>query len=267
MARGETVTAAVTAKDLEGGAVRIEWVLCREQASYDVDGLGSAATPSYPEAIARNGQARVSLKMPQDGGIYRLYCYVRNTHGGAAVGSLPIKVTGPAARFKPATPKLPLVLVGDGAKTLYIPSGWMGDTKAIDMDPLCTENPHRGKTCLKVTFSQPGGWGGVVWQHPANDWGDKPGGYDLSGAERLTFWARGREGGEKVKFGFGLIGIDKKYHDSAKAEVEVTLAKDWKQYTVDLSAHDLGCIKSGFRWAVGGQGRPVTFYLADVQYE
>ena len=267
VARGETVTAAVAASDPKDDAIRIEWVLYREQASYDVDGLGAASTPSYPEAIQQNGQARVSLKMPQEGGIYRLYCYVRNAHGGAAVGSLPIKVTGPAGRFKPATPKLPLVVVGGQARAPFTPSGWMGDNKAIQMDFECTENPHRGKTCLKVSFDQAQGWGGVVWQHPANDWGDKPGGYDLSGAERLTFWARGQEGGEKVKFGFGLIGIDKKYHDSAKGEIEVTLTKDWKQYSIDLSPHDLGCIKSGFRWTVGGQGRPVTFYLADVQYE
>ena len=265
--RGDTVTAEVKANDSKGDPLRIEWTLHREQASYAVEGLGEDPTPAFPEAIRENGQARVSLKTPQQGGIYRLYCFIRNSHGGAAVGSLPIKVKGPPARFVPATPELPLLLVGEGAKDLYVPSGWMGDTKAIEMDAACTENPHRGQTCLKATFVQATGWGGVVWQHPANDWGAKPGGYDLSAADKLTFWARGREGGEKVKFGFGLIEIDKKYHDSGKAEIEVTLTKDWKQYTIDLSPYDLGCIKSGFRWAVGAQGRPLTFYLADVQYE
>jgi hypothetical protein len=267
VARGETVTATVATHDPQGDALGIEWALYREQANYEVEGLGAAATPSYPEAIQQNGQAQVSLKMPPDGGIYRLYCYVRNAHGGAAVGSLPIKVMGPAARFKAAAPKLPLVVVGEESKSPYAASGWMGDTKAIEMDPQCTDNPHRGKTCLKVSFTQAKGWGGVVWQHPANDWGAKPGGYDLSGSERLTFWARGQAGGERVTFGFGLIGLDKKYHDSGKAEIEVTLTKDWKQYSIDLSPYDLGCIKSGFRWVVAGQGRPLTFFLADVQYE
>jgi hypothetical protein len=49
-------------------------------------------------------------------------------------------------------------------------------------------------------------WGGVVWQHPANDWGDANGGFNLTGAKKLTFWARGEKGGEKVSFEFGLLG-------------------------------------------------------------
>jgi hypothetical protein len=267
VSKGETVTAEVAAKDPSGEPVRIVWTLHREQASYAVPGLGADPTPAYPEAIQDNGKARVALTMPQYGGIYRLYCFVRNAHGGAATGSLPIKVKGPPARYVPPVLNMPVVVVGEDAKGAYVPSGWMGDAKAIEMDADCTENPHRGKSCLRVTFSQPGGWGGVVWQTPPNDWGDKPGGFDLGAAEHLTFWARGKEGGEKVKFGFGLIGIEKKYHDSGKAEIEVTLTSDWKQYTIDLSPFDLGCVKSGFRWSVGGQGRPVTFYLSDVQYE
>lgn len=206
--------------------------------------------------------------MPRSGGIYRLYCYVHNAHGGAAVGSLPIKVTGPVALIKAAVVPLPLVLYADGQKGMpYTASGYMGNVKAINMDFDCTVNPHTGKTCLKVTYNDKGGWGGVVWQHPANDWGDQPGGYDLSGAEELSFWARGQEGGEKVKFGFGLLGIDKKYHDSAKGETAVTLTTEWQQYKVDLSEKDLGRIKSGFMWSLGGQGKSLTFYLDDIEYK
>ena len=32
-----------------------------------------------------------------------------------------------------------------------------------------------------------------------------------------------------------MIGIEKKYHDSGKAEVKVTLSKQWKQYKIDLT--------------------------------
>ena len=72
--------------------MKIEWVLFREQSNYGVQGTGAAATPSFPEAIKSNGKANVLVAMPNSAGIYRLYCYVHNTHGGAAVGSLPIKV-------------------------------------------------------------------------------------------------------------------------------------------------------------------------------
>jgi hypothetical protein len=36
---------------------------------------------------------------------------------------------------------------------------------------------------------------GVAWQHPANDWGDLPGGYDLSRVKTPFVWSlagRGR---------------------------------------------------------------------------
>ena len=133
-------------------------------------GSAPIATPSFPQAIEHNGQPAVTLKMPESGGIYRLYCYLRNAHGGAATGSLPIKVTGPQASFKAPQAKLPFVVVGGGHMP-YTPSGWMGDAKAIQMDFACTDNPHRGNICLKVSFNQAGGWGPVAWQNPANDWG------------------------------------------------------------------------------------------------
>jgi hypothetical protein len=131
----------------------------------------------------------------------------------------------------------------------------------------CTDNPHASKHCIKVTYSDPANWAGVIWQHPANDWGDKPGGYDLSGAEKLTFWARGAEGGEKVKFGYGSLGLEKKYHDSSKEQIEVSLTRQWKEYTIDLNEKDLSRIKSGFLWSLAGQGKPLTFYLDDIKYQ
>ena len=268
VARGEKVRAVVEARDPKGATLKVQWTLLDEQASYDVQGRGLNATASFPDAILQDGQPAVTVTMPNSGGVYRLYCVIRNGRGGAAVGSLPIKVAGPAALVKPAVARLPLVLLGGDAKQKpYFPSGWMGNVKAIRMDPDCTENPHSGKTCLKVTYKDPAGWGGVVWQHPANDWGDKPGGYDLSQARQLSFWARGREGGEKVKFGYGTLGIEKKYHDSSKAEREVPLTSAWKQYTFDLGKKDLSRIKTGFLWSLGGQGKPVTFYLDDIRYK
>lgn len=267
LSRGETVTANVEVAAAAGETLKIEWVLRREQASYTLQGTGADATPAFPDAIQRNGEPQVSVKMPDSGGVYRLYCFVRNAHGGAATGSLPIKVSGPVALIKPITVKLPLVLLADDQPTVpYVPSGWMGNHAAISMEAGCTDHPNTGRTCLKFAYNDSGNWGGVAWQHPANDWGDMPGGYDLSGAECLSFWARGQEGGEKVKFGFGTLGVDKKYHDSAKGEIEVPLTKEWKQYQLDLSEKELYRIKTGFLWSVSGQGKPVMFYLDDILY-
>ncbi len=163
--------------------------------------------------------------------------------------------------------KLPYAIVGDDAKSPFIPSGWMGNTGAIGMDDKCAVNPHTGKTCLKVDYKAGDNWAGVVWQSPANDWGDQPGGADLTGAKKLVIWARGDKGGEKVKFGFGLIGSDKKYSDSGKGEIEATLTAEWKAYEIDVSSQDLTRVKTGLYWVVAGQGSPLTFYLDDVSFE
>ncbi len=92
----------------------------------------------------------------------------------------------------------------------------MGSAVAIKVDPANTTNPATGKHCMKVTYASDDDWGGVVWQSPENDWGDKEGGLDISGAKRLRFKARG-DSGKKIKFGVGLIGREKPYYDTAES--------------------------------------------------
>ena len=263
---GEAVEAQVETKASDG-PLQIEWALALEQGNYGVQGTGAKATAAYPDAIRKNGGKTVEVTLPNSGGIYRLYCYVRDDHGGAAVGSLPIKVQGPKTLVRALQVKLPLKVLSDDQPTPpFVPSGWMGNAKAIGMQEDCTTNPRSGRTCLKVTFSRDNDWGSVAWQHPANDWGDLPGGYDVTGAESLTFWARGESGGEKVVFGYGMLGIERKYHDSSKGELEVTLTPQWKEYSISLEERELTRIKSGFLWRLAGQGKPVTFYLDDIEY-
>ena len=78
---GEKVRASVAVAADKRAPVKIDWELFREQSTYDVQGTGTAAAPSFPEAIAANGKATVVVKMPAEGGIYRLYCYIRNAKG------------------------------------------------------------------------------------------------------------------------------------------------------------------------------------------
>jgi hypothetical protein len=155
-----------------------------------------------------------------------------------------------------------------GTNNHYFPSGWMGNTKGIKMEMGCTNNPHGGKTCFRFEYSDSADWAGIVWQDLVNDWGEQPGGWNLTGAKKLTFWARGENGGEIVSFKFGILGADKKYSDSAGGEMdEIKLTKDWQQYTLDLAGKDLTQIKTGFAWTLRGQGQPVTFYLDDIRFE
>ena len=155
----------------------------------------------------------------------------------------------------------------------YFPSGWMGDYGDIKVDAGCKEKPHSGATCIKTSYSaeqrQGAGWAGVYWQNPANNWGNQPGGFDLKGAKKLVFWARGDKGGEKIAE-FKIGGITGEYADSDTANIaDVTLTQEWKEYTIDLTGKDLSYISGGFCWVANAASNPngFTFYLDDVYYE
>ncbi|MFH0732767.1 MAG: hypothetical protein V2A72_07605 [Candidatus Omnitrophota bacterium] len=155
----------------------------------------------------------------------------------------------------------------------YIPSGWMGDYSDVGYSDNCNLTPHSGTTCIKIEYrpnvSQGARWVGMYWQSPANNWGDKKGGYDLTGAKKLTFWARGENGGERVEE-FKMGGIGGAYPDSDIASVgPIIFTKDWKQYAVDLTGKDLSYISGGFCWSTNLDVNPegCTFYIDDIRYE
>lgn len=155
----------------------------------------------------------------------------------------------------------------------YIASGYMGDYSDIKIDGSSFENPHSGTTCIKIVYtngiSQGARWAGVQWQSPANNWGDRQGGFDLTGAKKLTFWARGEKGGERIEE-FKIGGITGLYPDSDIAGIgPVLLTAEWKQYEIDLRGKDLSYISGGFCWASNLDVNPdgMTFYLDDIRYE
>jgi hypothetical protein len=261
---GDVVHATLDTSDPQNAPLTVQWVLEADPATYKTGGGHEDMPPTYPDAILAGTLKSATVKLPQITGAYRLYAYVRDTHGGAAVANVSLDAAKSAA--KKAT--LPLTIYAEnGDPQPYIPSGYMGTTAAIKMDPACTVQPHSGKTCLQVDYTYIDNWGGVVWQDPVNDWGDKPGGLDLTGAKTLSFWARGDQGGEVVTFLFGLLGPDKTYSDSGTGKTQVTLTKDWKQYTIPLAGTDLSQIKTGFAWTLAAPGHAVRFYLDDIQYQ
>lgn len=171
------------------------------------------------------------------------------------------------------------------------------------------ERPHSGATCIRAAFKpavlegRPN-WGAWYFLNgvqrsggrnavPEPNWGRAPGaGLDLTGATRLTFFARGQRGGERVEF-FALgVGWSPepdprtrqpvRQHDpetkapfafpdsSPKVGTSVTLTREWQRYSLDLSGHDLSYVLGGFGWAanaVANGMRGVVFYLDDIRYE
>jgi len=203
--------------------------------------------------------------------MHKINQFIRYLAAGCIIAGLGTGVqSGRADDTLPPKVKLPFVVYDEKGSTNnhYSSSGWMGNTKAVKMDEGCTNNPHGGKTCLRFEYSAAADWAGVVWQDPANDWGDQAGGYDLTGAKKLKFWARGDQGEETVTFKFGILGPDKNYPDSASGDSgAIKLTKEWTEYTIDLGGKDLTHIKTGFVWSLAGQGQPVVFYLDDIRFE
>jgi hypothetical protein len=160
---------------------------------------------------------------------------------------------------------------------------WAGPSVAT-MNEASTSRPHAGTQCIKCAFNPgAGSWGGFYFLNgvlegpattPQANWGDRPdAGVDLTGATRLTFWARGQYGGERVRFfAFGAGSDGQPYPDSSPEVTTgfVTLSKSWRQYTIALTGKDLSYVLAGFGWvtnAVENDGKPIRFYLDDISYD
>ena len=180
----------------------------------------------------------------------------------------------------------------DSGENNFFPTGNMGDLSNAEINIYCKELPYSGSSCIKIAYkAKPGqayGWAGLYWQYPPNNWGNIPKAYDLTGATKLTFWARGKDGGEVInKFQVG--GITGKYRDSGIASIgPITLSKEWKKYTINLrnmnnsiiiSDEDKECwpfmeplsrIIGGFCWATSleaNNSQSITFYLDEIRFE
>jgi hypothetical protein len=164
----------------------------------------------------------------------------------------------------------------------YTPDGWLGDGTLpgrVSLTECWTDNPHSGQTAIRIAYTQTvpsWGWAGSYWLHPAGNWGTVPGGYDLTGADRVTFWARTDTTPVEVKFFVGGVGYSEGlfcgsplglYPDSICPQLEIaaTLSTAWTHYTLDLGpASDLSRVVGGFGWSAA---TTATLYLDEIVYE
>jgi hypothetical protein len=259
----EELSVRTTAADPEGGTLRAEWVLRRESNEYMTGGDYRRAPPAMRGAVLESGPTGARVRMPEYPGPYRLYVTVYDDAGGAATANVPLLVNG-----EPRNP-MPFDVYSDGFEGMpWAPSGWMGEITMLSVDGDHRGNPHGGDRCIAMRFTGGlGTWFGVAWQHPANDWGEQSGGYDLRGATHLEFWARGEFGIEKIDVGVGILGADKPYPDSDQISVKgIRLEKEWKRYRIRLKKVDLSRIKTGLVVTAAGQNATTIVYLDDIRF-
>jgi hypothetical protein len=182
--------------------------------------------------------------------------------------------TADKAKQEPAFTPFPIYTNIGSRDNHYIPSGFMPDGQCLTFNDRWTENCHSGSTCMKIIYDvacskQGARWAGIYWQNPAHNWGNRKGGFNLTGATRLTFWARGEKGGERIEE-FKMGGVSGDYPDTDAAFIgPVILTPEWKEYSIDLRGKDLSYISGGFSWSTNTDVNPesCTFYLDDIRYE
>ncbi|MGB5260989.1 MAG: glycoside hydrolase family 2 TIM barrel-domain containing protein [Gammaproteobacteria bacterium] len=260
---GDKVRVRAAIADPEGDALRVRWVLRRESGDYTTGGDFRPMLPEIEGAVLEGHTDGAWLRMPDEPGPYRLFLYAYDEADGAATANVPLRVKGEVR-----TP-LPFYVYEDSFEGMpWVPSGWMGSIDSLTLDGSHADNPHAGKACIKLRYvGEFGSWVGVAWQHPANNWGEMDGGFDLTGATQLELWARGEYGGERIKLGVGLIDKDKAYPDSGKTDMEdIVLTRAWQRYRIPLKKVDLSSIKTGFVVTLAGQRTSVNVYLDSIRF-
>ncbi|MCX6089036.1 MAG: hypothetical protein NTX88_01405 [Candidatus Atribacteria bacterium] len=145
---------------------------------------------------------------------------------------------------------------------LFPTLGNLGDADDLVVDAKSTENPYSGTYCTKIIYittrSADKGWAGVYWQFPDPASEYRLDGRNLIGTSKLSFWAKGEKGLEKVKF---MV--------AGATTGNIVLSSTWKQYVMDLTGKDMSNIKGGFCFVVSRALNPDggTFYLDEARYE
>jgi hypothetical protein len=149
------------------------------------------------------------------------------------------------------------------ARMQLAPQGYSMIGDACTPDGVGRSSTSAKGGCWKIVFTpfpktvQPGsaagttkigggpgyGWAGAFWQYPKNNWGSLGGGYPIPvGANTVSFWARGKDGGEKVRFftgeGAGLPCAD--YVATTSTDATFPNPPAWTHYTIDITGLQYG---------------------------
>lgn len=80
------------ATDPEGNPLRVRWVLRGDTPRIGSEGKAEPNLPEYPDALLSGDLGSATLKLPSIPGGYRLFAYIYDGKGGAAVGNVPFHV-------------------------------------------------------------------------------------------------------------------------------------------------------------------------------
>ena len=94
---GGAVRASLAVSDPENNPLVVQWVLQKDALNDAVGGGTQAVPPVFPDALVHADAHGAQIQMPKIAGAYRLFVYVRDNAGGAAVANLPLLVKSDVA--------------------------------------------------------------------------------------------------------------------------------------------------------------------------
>lgn len=261
---GDWIPVNLEVKDKEKESLRIQF--------YSNQRTGSRKRRDQLVSLTHRGDFDNGFEIlaPKEYGVIKVYATVNDTYGNVGIASKAIEVSDEDAKNKKfLVPKksLPFYVYREGEEMPYLPSAYMGNYKAMTVETQSTEEVYAGNAALKIDYTASDNWYGLGLVDPANDWGEILGGYELSGATKFSFWAKASKNDVYATIGFGLIGKDKPFPDTAKISKEIKLSTKWKKYTLKIKKADMSCIRSGLVLFSQAYNWPQTIYIDEVVFE
>ncbi len=261
---GTWVPVKLAVKDLENDSLTISFHYNQR--------TGSRARKDQINKLEHRGNLKdgFEILLPDETGLIKVYAFAKDSYHnlGIAQTSFIILNGRTISTFIPgAKTDLPFYVYKDGKNDPYFATAYMGDMQYLKVDLQHKERVHSGMSSMKISYDHTAGWFGIGLVDPPDDWGDKPGGYNVTGAKKFSFWAKASSDNVLGTFGYGLIDKGKPYYDTDKKSIKITLTTEWKKYEIDISKVDLRCIRSGFVIYSGGNGESFSIWIDDVLFE
>ncbi|AEE54580.1 hypothetical protein [Haliscomenobacter hydrossis] len=152
----------------------------------------------------------------------------------------------------------------------------MPDGEGLFIDDAWQGNPKDGETCIRIGFDvakSSNGWVAANWKSNPGEPVNIIKKLNIKNDQLLvlTFWCRGKAGGERVKF---KVGGAPDSTESLKPAVEsqwLKLDTTWKQFTINLDKKNLSGLIEGFCFVIDLEHNfgkdQVWFFLDDIVFE
>jgi hypothetical protein len=181
----------------------------------------------------------------------------------------------PACGVTPAEPPPEPIAVPFVVSDYYSPDGFFGDGETrgnLTLVKSCpTRAPGAAGDCYTITYAPSvKRFAGIFWQHPHNNWGDRPGHHVAPGATRVTLQSRGAAG-QVISVGAGQMDSKPLGDSFALEPVTVSLTDAWTAHEIPFRGANydgpsgvIGAFVVSL--AAGDSDDPVTFFLDDIRW-